>query len=721
MAGAFGAAGTAGALAGLSAGSTEGTAEPAQPDSPQETAPPLAPAQEVRAFQLAPPDPEQRYVQVVPGGNGIIYAVQANGALVWLRHLGWQDGSPAWANGGEPRIIDEDWLRFRWALGGRDGRLYGVTGDGEVTWFRYRLSDPDTGAGDWAARSSSVIKTRLGHYDHVFGGPDGVIYGLRHDDWKLYWHRYLADDGTTGPSAWAGFGLRSHIGSAGTAQPFVDPEGFIYERHHSMLSRRKYIGSDGDPKAWADDGKAGQVTASWEDLRLIVAMGGGVFYTVGNARRSEPIRAQELIWHKQTSPTPNVSAVSYLGGGTRQVASGFTVEPLAALQGYAAALSVRPGEKLQLAVSTGHREYTVTMLRLAAENGSNEVVASAAGVAGKLQTLANGYRSAGCGWLADTTVQIGARWPSGLYAAKLEAEGGRRFDIPFVVPPKKPAAKVAFLWPSYTYLAYNDWGGHSQYTPGLNGRTRTFSLHRPSIFHNADVAPDFKLGGDLLLLRWLASKQIPVDCYQDGDLHAGNSWLSQYRALVLGVHPEYWSERMYDHLAAYLAGGGRLIYLGGNGIYERVQTSPDGTALTFRKPNGQRDVYRSFGRSEAQLLGVSYHDPAFGTRASYAVKRDHPLLAGTGLKVGSVFGEHGALGAASGWEVDRRGMPGSAGEEHVIAEGQNPRGGAEMVFRPGPNGGWVFSAGSVTFVGALTKDAAISRLVRNVFDLATAG
>src|SRR5438067_8653033 len=49
-------------------------------------------------------DPVQRFVQLVPGGNGILYAVQSDGALYWYRHAGWADGSPTWANGAGTQI-----------------------------------------------------------------------------------------------------------------------------------------------------------------------------------------------------------------------------------------------------------------------------------------------------------------------------------------------------------------------------------------------------------------------------------------------------------------------------------------------------------------------------------------------------------------------------------------------------------------------------------------
>lgn len=669
---------------------------------------------------VAAPDSEQRYVQLVPAGDGIIYGLQANGELVWLRHLGWQDGNPSWANGGTPRVLDAGWLSFRWVLASRDGQLFGVTQDGQVTWFRYLLSNPETGEGKWASGSGAVIRSRLGNYEHVCGGPNGVIYGVQPSSRRLFWHCYQAADGSTGASAWSGKGVPVAIGMAWTRPitqsigahlvnlPFTDPNGFLYDRDGDKLTRHHYAGADG----WDESFESGPLAPGWADLRMAIPMGDGVFYTIDNARRSEPVRAEELVWRRTIKAADNATEVSWISDRDRVVAKGFTIEPLAALQGYPLTLSAPQGAKLGLAVSTGHSEYKVSLLRLAPRG----VLSSATRVEGGLQMLPADYRSAGCGWNTTVEVQIGQDWESGIYAARLEADGGRCFDIPFVVRPSEPAAPVAYLWPTFTYNAYNDWGGHSRYTPGPDTSRRKLSLRRPSIFNNVDAAPDPKLIGDLTLLQWLAKERIPVDCYQDGDLDGAGSWLSHYRALVLGIHPEYWTDRMYDRLTQYLADGGRLIYLGGNGIYERVQT--DGKAgQTFRTADGGRDLFRDLGRPETQLLGVAYHELSWGTFAPYRVAQDHPLLAGTRLRTGDHFGESGEMGAASGWEVDRRGLPGSAGLEHVIAHGLNTNGGAEMVFRPGPNDGWVFGAGSLTFVGSLAKDAAVRKIVRNVFDL----
>src|SRR5262249_2431531 len=80
---------------------------------------------------------------------------------------------------------------------------------------------------------------------------------------------------------------------------------------------------------------------------------------------------------------------------------------------------------------------------------------------------------------------------------------------------------------------------------------------------------------DTHLLDWLHVRGIAVDVVTDEDVDAeGAELLAPYAAVLTGSHPEYHTPRTLDAHAGYLAGGGRLVYLGGNGFYWRIATSP---------------------------------------------------------------------------------------------------------------------------------------------------
>ena len=60
------------------------------------------------------------------------------------------------------------------------------------------------------------------------------------------------------------------------------------------------------------------------------------------------------------------------------------------------------------------------------------------------------------------------------------------------------------------------------------------------------------------------------------DLHQdGLELLANYKVIVTGTHPEYWSSEMLEALESYLAQGGRLAYLGGNGFYWVTSVDPE--------------------------------------------------------------------------------------------------------------------------------------------------
>ena len=89
------------------------------------------------------------------------------------------------------------------------------------------------------------------------------------------------------------------------------------------------------------------------------------------------------------------------------------------------------------------------------------------------------------------------------------------------------------------------------------------------------------------------------DVITDEDVHAeGVAALAPYRVVVTGSHPEYWSTAMLDALAGWQRGGGRLMYLGGNGFYWRVAFSEHwpGVMEVRRAEDGVRNWLTEPGR-----------------------------------------------------------------------------------------------------------------------------
>ncbi len=355
---------------------------------------------------------------------------------------------------------------------------------------------------------------------------------------------------------------------------------------------------------------------------------------------------------------------------------------------------------------------------------------------------------------------------SGLYYFRASTRSGNHFSFPWIVAPKTPTARLAVLASNITWNAYNPFGGRSNYihadqlppTPTVNSRYELrryvdaehgtwgyssyapLSFERPEPFCHIDfserisdpiegrqachIAPaEWRLAG------WLEHQQIEYDYYAETQLHNETLDLSAYKALLIAVHPEYWTREMFDRVKRWVfEEGGRLIYLGGNGLNCEVTLHDD---MTMTVQNGSITSLWSSGmggrdsrmavshQSEAGLLGVAFTPAGAMTGAPYqTVDPSHWAFEGTGLSEGDLFGLESlhcrCPGGASGHETDKR-TSSSPSNTHVLARGLNTDdGGAEMVIFETPSGGAVFSVGSINYVASLPVDQAVSIITSNV-------
>jgi N,N-dimethylformamidase len=367
---------------------------------------------------------------------------------------------------------------------------------------------------------------------------------------------------------------------------------------------------------------------------------------------------------------------------------------------------------------------------------------------------------------------------SGLYYLHAKGEkSGEFFSFPWIVAPAKPSAPIAVLASTNTWLAYNNFGGRSNYInahqlpdePVVNARQDLIrytmagsfnvwgfqddeylplSFERPEpgnvVREHEEVTdpiegrlPCGMAPAEWRLLGWLEREGFAYDYYSEWQLHNGDLDLDAYQILILSVHPEYWSRQMYQRVKDWVHDrGGRLIYLGGNGLNCEVEFLDEermrfkthlapstGGGLGMPDPNNperylESRMHRTL-ESEASLLGVVCTETGIMTAAPYrVVDADHWIFAGTGLHNGDLFGEKSLQervhGGASGHETDKM-SPHSPPGTVLLAKGTNiDEGGAEIVYYETASRGAVFSVGSITYVPCLLVDDAISRITSNV-------
>ncbi|MGH6879943.1 MAG: N,N-dimethylformamidase beta subunit family domain-containing protein [Hypericibacter sp.] len=278
----------------------------------------------------------------------------------------------------------------------------------------------------------------------------------------------------------------------------------------------------------------------------------------------------------------------------------------------------------------------------------------------------------------------------------------------------------------------------------------------------------WQFAADLDILGWLETQGFEYDIATDEDLHRdGLNLLSRYPVVLTGSHPEYHSTQMLDALQGYLQRGGRLMYLGANGFYWRIAFHPElpGVIELRRTEDGVRDwqaepgeyvmsfsgeyggLWRRIGRPPQMLAGVGFVAQGFDVSSYYRRRpgsfdpRAAFIFEGIGKdqKIGD-FGRVG--GGAAGLEldaVDR--LLGSPPHTLVLAASENhsnvylmvpeevtstipaisgvdcPTVRSELAFFETPEGGAVFSTGSIAWAGALNHEAGrnnVSRITGNV-------
>lgn len=411
------------------------------------------------------------------------------------------------------------------------------------------------------------------------------------------------------------------------------------------------------------------------------------------------------------------------------------------------------------------------------------------------------------GWPAAFELAIPDDWRSGVHAARLRC--GEQVDlVPFFVCPPRggAAAKLALLIPTATYLAYAnmpdphsivrrlfaveddaDGGpkrgvttvradsleqliaadaeyGPSCYQSHADGSGVHHASHLRPV-RNLKPRPDrWAWNADMRIVDWLEAMGVEYDVITDELLDAeGAALIAPYRVVLTGTHPEYTSTAMLDALEAWLARGGRLVYLGANGFYWRIAFSPawpgalelrraeDGTRAWASLPGEYHHawsgelggLWRRIGRPPNRLVGVGFTAQGFLSASSYA-----RTPAASDPRAGFVFagvdapcfGDHGVLGGAAGEEIDRFDLRlGSPPHALVLATARrfgpdvlktkeeflattppdpaDPDVRADLVFFETPGGGAVFSTGSIAWAGSLADrdyDNDVSRITANV-------
>lgn len=305
-------------------------------------------------------------------------------------------------------------------------------------------------------------------------------------------------------------------------------------------------------------------------------------------------------------------------------------------------------------------------------------------------------------WPVSHRLDLPVDAAAGVYAFDAFYDGGSE-RIVFFVASAKRKARLLFLVPTATYLAYADeflpahlyeWKcddrGHRfaidnnlkslyDYHSDVSG-VSICSYRKPKVTLRDDY--NYPLCGcphnlpvDLHFLRFCHANGVEFDLITDHCLHErGLAGLEGYAAVITGSHPEYMSTEMEGALRGFAAGGGSIAYLGGNGFAGKVafqddlmelRRSPLEAGRTWDGPISEQSLsitnepgghLRASGRGEFSLIGGAISLMGFdGARPFTRTQESYEAEASwlfEGVE-GETFGREGiVLGAAAGYEVD---------------------------------------------------------------------
>jgi len=285
------------------------------------------------------------------------------------------------------------------------------------------------------------------------------------------------------------------------------------------------------------------------------------------------------------------------------------------IEGYATRVSVLPGGKVSLKISTGAARYRVVAFRFGAY-GPHQIarrVWSSHWRHGHRQhraVLKPRLHTIVAPWRRSLTVSTKG-WRPGAYVFKLIASNGWQAHVPFFVRSKSTRGKLALVAPVTTWQAYNDWGGYSLYVgPPGDRRSWAVSFDRPYP-PPGQPGPRQNLAGVVQATVLAERLGLRVAYLTNVDIDAHPRVLRGAKAMIMVGHSEYWTRQMRAHVSRAKAGGTNLAFFGANTMYWRIRLQ--------RARSGPNRLEVGW-RSDAASDPVAHAHP----RLTTARWRDHP-------------------------------------------------------------------------------------------------
>ena len=261
-----------------------------------------------------------------------------------------------------------------------------------------------------------------------------------------------------------------------------------------------------------------------------------------------------------------------------------------AIEGYASAVSVLPGQSFRLYVSTTAPEFRVIAFRVGWYGGreARRVWASPA-LAGRVQppaTRSPATRMVVARWHPSLTIGT-SDWKPGAYLLRLDASRGAQRYVPLTVRSPRTAGRVVLLEGVTTWQAYNLWGGYDLYSGphGFDDRSFAVSFDRP--YDAVGSGATWFLSFDQPPIVVAERTGLPLAYETDVDLDEHPGLLAGARAVISLGHDEYYSAAMRTALLRARQVGTNIAFLGANAMYRHIRFAssclgPDRTEIAYK-------------------------------------------------------------------------------------------------------------------------------------------
>ncbi len=414
------------------------------------------------------------------------------------------------------------------------------------------------------------------------------------------------------------------------------------------------------------------------------------------------------------------------------------------LEGYGSAITVHPGDSVDVAVNVGHAQpvswrlyrigwYGGAGARLVQSGGPVTVAPQAACPRDPTTCRVE------CAWPVAFSVATTADALSGAYVIKLHGDVGESY-VPFVVQDGRPAT-ILVNQNVTSWQTYNDWGGESLYADasGTMPHQKAWEVSYDRPFANDNGAGRlFDYEADFI--RFVEGVGYDVSYTTAFDLSHDAAQIDAAHLFVSLANDEYWTTAERAAVQGARDRGVNLAFLGADqGLWRiRLQASTAGVperviagykadqdsdpVLAAEGPAASTARFRDppLAEPENALIGVMYENWLLVRQPFVVSDGGSWVFAGTGLATGDSI----PSGVAAEYDarfddgVEPAGLQTLASSPTVSAHGPPSR--ADATYYRAASGAEVVAIGSIGWVNGLGAgryaDPRVARITRNLLD-----